>query len=162
MVPVSPTSRHTEDSFRASDEACEITPMVQVVPGSAEGDFISPEAQKLTGEILELSREHTDGAHSTAAEEKAADMNRTESGSVNPEDQGFVEREQAVDEDDQQPVNPDPTTGNTTESEVAEATPMLGDSVADAVPEEMNMTSRSSTIFVDMSSLTLQQEDSNV
>ena len=156
-----------QDLFGGSEEfeSREIMPMVEVVPGSAEGDFISPEAQKLTGEILKQSQiEDTAGAHSEAVEEEAARMNGTQGDSANPEDQGFVDGGQAEAQDDKQQVDSDPTTDNATESQATatEAIVILDKPMADvAQSEDMNMASRSSTIFVDMSSLTLQQVDLN-
>ena len=153
-----------QDLFGASEESREIMPMVEVVPGSAEGDFISPEAQKLTGEILKQSQvEDTAGASSEAVEEEAAWMNGTQGDSANLEDQGFVHGGQAEAQDDKQQVDSDPTTDNATESQATatEAIVILDKPMADVAPEDMNMASRSSTIFVDMSSLTLQQVDSN-
>lgn len=148
------------DYFEAAEEAREVKPMVQVALGMTEGDFISPEAQKLAGEILEESQ--LEDSVPQSMDGNIVEENHNEGTGVIPE--GNLDGgEQETVQDHRQQADSDLTTDETTEHETMDAASVLVDdsSGVEVSPEEANMESKSSTIFVDMSNLTFQQEDTN-
>lgn len=165
------------------EENREVQQMVQVAMGSSEGDFISPEAQKLAGEILKET-EFEDSALSGRSASKEGSTFRKElqatgqeestKEAVGPEESTSNEESTTVREGDtgeevtirSEPTNTEPmstaTDGNAVEQETVEAK-LVSEEVAEVPPDEANnMAARSSTIlFVDMSNLSLQQGNTN-
>lgn len=140
-----------QDCFGAAEEAREVTQMVEVALGTTEGDFISPEAQKLAGEILKESQLED------SVQQNTDDGNVVEEGDI-----VGGEQLETVQDPHQQQADPDPIADKTEENEAMEANVVIDDSdLVEVTLDETNMTSKSSTIFVDMSNLTFQQEDSN-
>lgn len=136
---------------------------VQIVKETSEGDFISPQAQKLAGEILEESHYVEDTVDNI-------DDNNTDSLVVQPsnaatqsaEEDNTVAREGGVmvDTEHQAPADHDAVLSETPEDGgllMEVASPPVN------VPQEEanHMNSRSSTIFVDMSNLSIQKSESN-
>lgn len=148
--------------------------MTEVTKEEVEGNFISLEAQKLTGEILlesqlsQTSLNEQDGYDSKQVEQEANELAQVnqddqeiELSEMKMEEQSDNDGEQVGEKNDQNDHNPEARKSSTSaDMSGADLTAVRRSVVQGETSDDPALISRSSSIVVDMSNLNVNEDDS--